>query len=178
MGATMITTDYRMGFHRAMSVAATSATQCQQLDDCGACRLCRDTCSNVESCITCQEKLNALHAQCGGPETNWFMGAFSIICPKKESQTDGQSKTYTPCQVRRHNHANSAWITVGDTIYDATPYIKSHPGGIVAILKKSGGAVDCMDDLRFHSKRAQKEWKKFKVGTLVSCCNARKDEER
>mmetsp|Transcript_23855 Transcript_23855/g.57521 ORF Transcript_23855/g.57521 Transcript_23855/m.57521 type:complete len:177 (-) Transcript_23855:70-600(-) len=142
------------------------ATTLNQLDECDACPYCRDTCENTESCVSCQKK----NLQCRGPANNsWFMDALYCICSNPHSQENRQSRTYTMCQLRRHNHANSAWILVGNTIYDATPYIRSHPGGMEAILRKSGGAVDCTEDLHFHSKRAQKEWRRFKIGTLCPC---------
>lgn len=95
------------------------------------------------------------------PEVNWFMGMLSSF------RAGDKERTYTVQELRRHNHANSAWILVGDAIYDATSYVRGHPGGMAAILKKSGGAADCSEDLRFHSRRAQRTWKKFKVGTLI-----------
>ena len=148
--------------------------------ECDACHFCNDVCE-VDSCISCQKKRNNnTHRQQEdrGADVGWLMGAFASICQNTSESQDNennrqqqqqQARTYTMCQLRRHNHANSAWILVGNTIYDATPYIKSHPGGIATILRKSGGAADCTEDLRFHSKRAQKEWRKFKVGTLCHC---------
>ena len=176
MGASTVTSDYG-GFLEAMTISSGNcyhgATPPNKLNDCDACDGCRDTCDNVESCISCQKKRNALHLRCRGPEKSWFMGALSSICPTSDPRVgvDSPSRTYTMCQLRRHNHANSAWILVGDEIYDATSYIRSHPGGMEAILKKSGGAVDCTEDLRFHSKRAQREWRKFKVGRLCHCAH-------
>ena len=148
--------------------------------ECDACHFCNDVCE-VDSCISCQKKRNNnTHRQQEdrGADVGWLMGAFASICQNTSESQDNennrqqqqqQARTYTMCQLRRHNHANSAWILVGNTIYDATPYIKSHPGGIATILRKSGGAADCTEDLRFHSKRAQKEWRKFKVATLCHC---------
>ena len=172
MGAPSIASDHGVGFHLATMPLSTPYNELDR--DCDACPCCRDTCNEVDSCISCQKKLNAMHIQCRGPEAStqnrsWFMDALSSICQSSDIIDSKQSRTFTVCQLRRHNHANSAWILVGNTIYDATPYIRSHPGGMEAILKKSGGAVDCSEDLRFHSKRAQKEWRKFKVGTLCSC---------
>jgi cytochrome b involved in lipid metabolism len=73
------------------------------------------------------------------------------------------------CQVRRHNHAESAWLVAGDTIYDVTSYMNSHPGGAKSILRKAGGVQDCSKDLLFHSKAGIKAWKKYKVGKLRDC---------
>jgi cytochrome b involved in lipid metabolism len=75
---------------------------------------------------------------------------------------------YTLTEVQTHNTLESAWITCGTTIYDVTPYITNHPGGASSILNKSGGIVDCTRDLHFHSKRAQREWKRYKVGILLT----------
>ena len=137
--------------------------------ECAACPYCSDTC-DVESCVYCQKKRNALHLEYSDPGRSWLSDALSIIRPNSDTSQDNvRTRTYTMCQLRRHNKPSSAWILVGSTIYDATPYIQSHPGGVEAILRKSGGAADCTDDLRFHSKRAQKEWRKFKVGVLVQC---------
>jgi cytochrome b involved in lipid metabolism len=136
---------------------------------CDACPCCRDTCDNANSCISCQKKQSTslmprIH------ESSNFLSLFSSICSGESPETSNSSQnTYTMCQLKRHNHADSAWILVGDTIYDATPYIRSHPGGTATILRKSGGAADCTEDMRFHSGRAQREWRKFKVGTLVAC---------
>ena len=74
---------------------------------------------------------------------------------------------YTLAEVRTHNTMESAWVLVGDTIYDVTSYVSDHPGGASSILNKSGGIVDCTTDFNFHSKRARKEWKRHKVGILL-----------
>eukprot|EP01083_Nonionella_stella_P033669 92141_1 len=180
MGASSVAPNYGLGFQQSMSMSismdgygsspTSAAHHLNEIGDCDACPHCRDTCNHVDSCMCCQKKLAGMHAQCRGPETSWFLDALSSICQSKDDlDNNGQPRTYTMCQLRRHNHADSAWILVGDTIYDATPYIRNHPGGTEAILKKSGGVVDCTEDLQFHSKRAQREWRKHKVGTLVRC---------
>ena len=176
MGAPTIASEYGLSFQKAAapicvhekSTMASTPTN-NDLDECDACHYCADTCNNIESCIPCQKKRIAMNKRRQDPaDRGWFIGALSSICP---SNNDGEQshRTYTRCQLRRHNHAESAYILVGETIYDATPYIRNHPGGMEAILKKSGGAVDCTVDLSMHSKRAQKEWRKFKVGTLCRC---------
>lgn len=69
-------------------------------------------------------------------------------------------------EVKRHNTAESAWLVAGDKIYDATEYIRIHPGGERSILRKSGGVCDCTEDFLFHSKSGQKLWQKYYVGKL------------
>ena len=120
--------------------------------ECDSCPHCADRCGN-ENCQTCSNKPN---------KTQPPSGAMFLGCSDDETY-------YTLCQIRRHNHSESAWLLVGDTIYDATEYISKHPGGQTSILKKSGGVVDCSVDFDFHSKGARRMWRKYKVGKLCSC---------
>lgn len=179
MGASSIATKYRgeyCGDQRTQFIV-TADTDSHEYE-CNACCYCNDTCE-VDSCISCEKKkLNNAHRRDRRPregtnEGSWIIEAlFNTQLNKKNIKEDSNNRperTYTMCQLRRHNHANSAWILVGNTIYDATPYIKGHPGGLETILRKTGGVTDCTEDLNFHSKRAQKEWRKFKVGNLCEC---------
>ena len=136
---------------------------------CDACPCCRDTCDNINSCLSCQKKQHAIMMKGSDETPSNLLSFFASICSGGSPENHQTQNTYTMCQLKRHNHADSAWILVGDTIYDATPYIRSHPGGMQTILRKAGGAADCTEDLQFHSGRAQKEWRRFKIGTLVAC---------
>ena len=122
-----------------------------QAEACDACPNCADRCGNV-NCQTCANKSPKT-----APPSTMFLG-----------RADDE-KYYTSCQLRRHDHAASAWLLVGDTIYDSTEYMAKHPGGMTSILKKSGGKVDCSVDFEFHSKGARKTWRKYKVGKLCPC---------
>ncbi|KAI2488881.1 cytochrome b5-like protein [Fragilaria crotonensis] len=118
---------------------------------CDSCPHCADRCS-MENCPACAKK----------PLEN------VIPCSMFLSRADDE-KYYTLCQIRRHDHAKSAWLLVGDTIYDATQYISKHPGGQMSILKKSGGKADCSVDFDFHSPGARRLWRKHRVGKLCPC---------
>ena len=119
---------------------------------CGACCHCSDTCHDA-SCVHCDQKLRRL-----GHSHSSSSGSDSL-------------QSYTMCEIQRHNTADSCWLLVGDTIYDATSYMaqNNHPGGATSILKKSGGAVDCTMDFNFHSKGGKKQWQKYRVGKLRKC---------
>ena len=117
---------------------------------CGACTYCTDMCGNA-TCVECDCKLTSLDsgstASCGSDSVRY----------------------YTMCEIRRHNTEESAWLVVGDDIYDATTYVNQHPGGKTSILKKAGGACDCTEDLRFHSKSGRRVWLKYRVGKVKRC---------
>jgi hypothetical protein len=140
----------------AESSGATTSTRTPKAPlhlSCEACSSCFSAAS-ASACGECTEKGSVrptpgLYRACGG----------------------NASGGYTLCEVRRHCTAESAWLVAGDDIYDATEYLKSdqHPGGQVSILKKAGGAVDCTEDFRFHSRGGRKMWQKYHVGKLVPC---------
>lgn len=120
------------------------------VDVCDACEFCDDCCEN-SNCDLCRTKALSLR-----------------LCSPCVTQNN-RERFYTPCQVRRHNHIGSAWLVAGDTIYDATPYLSRHPGGVESILKKAGGAQDCSRDLQFHSAQGKRMFTKYEIGKVRAC---------
>ena len=118
---------------------------------CDACPHCADVCSDP-FCRDCSSKKTAQHV-------------VSSTC----TNDDATPPTYTPCQVRRHNHASSAWLVCGTDIYDATAFLEGHPGGTTSILRRAGGVADCTEDMKMHSRDAVKMWKGSRIGTLCAC---------
>ena len=45
---------------------------------------------------------------------------------------------YTLADVAKHSSKEDVWIVVKGKVYDVTPYVEEHPGGL-AILKNAGG---------------------------------------
>ena len=45
---------------------------------------------------------------------------------------------YTLADVAKHNSQGNVWIVVKGKVYDVTPYVEEHPGGL-AILRNAGG---------------------------------------
>jgi hypothetical protein len=41
-------------------------------------------------------------------------------------------------QLKQHNTADDAWICVRGKVYNITPYLKFHPGGVDQILRGAG----------------------------------------
>lgn len=84
---------------------------------------------------------------------------------------------YTICQVRRHNTMESCWLVAGDTIYDATPFLRIHPGGTTSILRRGGGASDVTRDMQFHSAVGKQMFKKYKIGKIRPCGQSIEDKK-
>jgi cytochrome b involved in lipid metabolism len=126
---------------------------------CDACGYCDDVCEQ-SNCIACQSKSmpgSMLSSPCVSVNASTGHG----------DRFDRRS--YTMCQIRRHNHKGSAWIVAGDSIYDATPYLTTHPGGVECLLRRAGGVQDCTRDLDFHSAHGKQMFKKCLIGKVRSC---------
>ena len=135
----------------SIDLRGASSFQPLPVDACDACPDCADRCSN-ENCQSCGMKIVKTN-----PSSCMFLGRAP------------DEKYFTICQIRRHNHHQSAWLRVGDTIYDATEYISKHPGGHMSILNKAGGRLDCTEDFNFHSCGARRMWRNYKVGKVCRC---------
>lgn len=70
-------------------------------------------------------------------------------------------------EVRVHNTRRSLWIVSGNSVYDVTEVLTSHPGGEAAMLRRGGGSKDCEADYAFHSRYARREWDARKVGEVT-----------
>eukprot|EP00542_Grammatophora_oceanica_P021116 CAMPEP_0194032834 /NCGR_PEP_ID=MMETSP0009_2-20130614/5688_1 /TAXON_ID=210454 /ORGANISM="Grammatophora oceanica, Strain CCMP 410" /LENGTH=213 /DNA_ID=CAMNT_0038673389 /DNA_START=24 /DNA_END=665 /DNA_ORIENTATION=- len=129
---------------------------------CDACPHCGDRCARVD-CLSCRP---------ASPDSETDDTSVEDVgkCGFPWGDDSSQLSYYTPCQLRRHNTMESAWLLVGDTIYDATTYLRRHPGGSTSILRRAGGAVDCGQDLAFHSRKGRRMWNEYKIGKLRSCC--------
>ncbi|KAG7357534.1 cytochrome b5-like heme/steroid binding domain containing protein [Nitzschia inconspicua] len=89
-----------------------------------------------------------------------------------DTATSSMNRTlryYSRREIALHNTEGSAWIVAGDDVYDVTEYMHQHPAGKAPILKRTGGAVDCTQDLMFHSKRGQSMWReKCLIGRVTN----------
>lgn len=132
---------------------------------CDACPRCDDVCMDFQNCVACLQKLEQETLKNETHEKNKESG----VCSFGKAAQRHQPQQYTMCQVRRHNHMESAWIVVGTKIYDVTSYFSQHPGGTQSLLRRAGGQTDCSEDWHFHSKVAQKQWKRHFIGTVKKC---------
>jgi hypothetical protein len=73
---------------------------------------------------------------------------------------------FTREEVAKHNTPDSVWIVAGEKVFDATEFVRLHPAGPAAILKRAGGCVDCSRDYKFHSQGAREQWKRCQIGVL------------
>jgi len=52
-------------------------------------------------------------------------------------------------EVSQHNTQNDLWMIIKGNVYDITKYVKSHPGGVRALVKFAG--KDGTENVQYHS---------------------------
>ncbi|XP_074279515.1 nitrate reductase [NADH]-like [Silene latifolia] len=77
------------------------------------------------------------------------------------------SKMFSMSEIKKHNSAESAWIVVHGHVYDATRFLKDHPGGSDSILINAG--TDCTEEFdAIHSDKAKKMLEDYRIGELIT----------
>uniref|UniRef100_A0A915EQ05 Cytochrome b5 n=1 Tax=Ditylenchus dipsaci TaxID=166011 RepID=A0A915EQ05_9BILA len=70
-------------------------------------------------------------------------------------------------QVAEHNSNSSAWIIIGNKVYDVTKFLDEHPGGCEVLLEKAGeDRTEAFEDIG-HSTDAREMKEQFLVGEIV-----------
>ncbi len=102
------------------------------------------------------------------PETMPAKTEGKITTEKPSSKSSGEpSKKFTMEEVEKHSTENSAWIVVENRVYDATEYLKDHPGGSASIMINAG--MDATEEfLAVHSVTARKMLEDMYIGDLVT----------
>lgn len=64
--------------------------------------------------------------------------------------TGGRRRPVTMQQVRQHNTAEDGWVVLRGKVYNITPYLKYHPGGVRILAALAG--KDCTAQFnRYHA---------------------------
>ena len=181
-----LSSEVRKAVEEMPMATALTVAESPTLDDCGSTT---DTSSVISD--DPHDSMVQVHSCSVGPLSSQLSGdatygdACEFCCHHcfssdkgPSSKSNGNETYYTICQVRRHNTRESCWLVAGDTIYDATPYLKTHPGGMKSILRKGGGAVDVTRDLQFHSAVGQRMFQKYKIGKIQPCGGSGYDENK
>jgi len=91
--------------------------------------------------------------------------ALTISTTAHTSPTAGGLPRIHPSELARHNTKDDCWIAVKGKVYDVTPYIPEHPGGVGAIVNSAG--MDVTEDFEaIHSTNAWKLLEKYVIGVL------------
>lgn len=108
-----------------------------------------------------------LGRDCEGSGGNNSSGIRPRLAPVLSRRYPRKS-SYTPCEVRRRKITGACWIVSQGSVYDVTAALEDHPGGKRSVLRNAGGK-DCAEDFFFHSKAAKRQWRQYRIGSLVAC---------
>ena len=73
--------------------------------------------------------------------------------------------SFTMEEVKKHKTAESSWFVVDGKVYDATPFLRDHPGGADSIILAAG--TDATQEFEaIHSKKAWKQLEQYYIGEL------------
>jgi cytochrome b involved in lipid metabolism len=76
--------------------------------------------------------------------------------------------SYTLADVAKHKTVTDCWTTVNGGVYNLTPFVNQHPGGVENITKICGKDGTSMFTAQHGSDRdPQKELATLKIGTLA-----------
>lgn len=84
------------------------------------------------------------------------------------SASPATDKTYTLADVAKHKTENDCWTTVNGSVYDLTPFVHSHPGGVANIIKVCGiDGTSAFTAQHGDDRRPKDELVSLKIGTLT-----------
>lgn len=77
----------------------------------------------------------------------------------------GGARVISMAEVEKHDTKDSAWFVYEGRVYDATPFLKDHPGGADSILLVAG--TDATDEFNaIHSAKAKAMLTEYYIGDL------------
>ena len=94
-------------------------------------------------------------------------GARRAAAPVAPAPPPPPAKKLTAADVAAHASRTDAWIIIGKGVYDVTPYVEEHPGGVAAILKNAGGDSTAGFHGPQHPARVFDMIEDFRIGDLV-----------
>ncbi|CCW59608.1 unnamed protein product [Phytomonas sp. EM1] len=77
-------------------------------------------------------------------------------------------------EICKHNNRMSLWIVSGNSVYDVTSFLNSHPGGDAILLRCGGGSKNCAEDFALHSQFGQRQWERLKIGEISEASTTKK----
>ena len=86
---------------------------------------------------------------------------------KKLKADVNRSRKITMEEVSRHNSRETGvWFVIDGKVYDATPWLKDHPGGADVLIRSGGKDVTRVFKLTNHSSFAVEEASNYQIGVL------------
>uniref|UniRef100_A0A5S6QHR9 Cytochrome b5 n=1 Tax=Trichuris muris TaxID=70415 RepID=A0A5S6QHR9_TRIMR len=76
-------------------------------------------------------------------------------------------RKFTRSEVKEHNAKSSTWLVIENKVYDVTPFLDEHPGGIEVLLEHAGrDATEGFEDAG-HSNDAKEIREQYLIGEVI-----------
>uniref|UniRef100_A0A0K0E292 Cytochrome b5 heme-binding domain-containing protein n=1 Tax=Strongyloides stercoralis TaxID=6248 RepID=A0A0K0E292_STRER len=75
-------------------------------------------------------------------------------------------KYFTRNEVSDHSSVDDIWMIIHDNVYDLTPFLEHHPGGMDILLEYAGMDATLYFENKGHSISAWKMLEAYKIGKL------------
>ncbi|XP_052132992.1 uncharacterized protein LOC113215991 [Frankliniella occidentalis] len=85
---------------------------------------------------------------------------------ERTTMEDGGQRVIPLSVVSLHDSPGDCWVVVYDRVYDITPMLHEHPGGMEILLENAGRDVSLAFQGVGHSRAALAALKAFQVGVL------------
>ena len=86
----------------------------------------------------------------------------------KKTTLVNRERPITMEEVQQHTTPeNGIWFVIDGKVYDATPWLKDHPGGPEILIKSSGKDVSRVFKITNHSSFAVEEASNYQIGVLA-----------
>lgn len=79
--------------------------------------------------------------------------AFASHAPMSQPENSAPEREIEMDEVKQHNKDNDCWVVINGAVYDATPFLDSHPGG-PSIITDLAGAQAAASPARLRSLRS------------------------
>jgi len=81
-------------------------------------------------------------------------------------ETIKQHRRFTKEEISNHCSTYSCWVIIRDKVYDVTPFIREHPGGMDVLLENAGIDATASFEASGHSADARSLMRKYYIGDV------------
>jgi len=75
----------------------------------------------------------------------------------KQPEPARELKEYSLEEVARHDKPDDCWIIINNKVYDVTPFVSQHPGGVAVLRNVGKDSTEGFDKIGAHKKKAKPE---------------------
>ena len=84
-----------------------------------------------------------------------------------QNDTKHLKTTYSKAEILKHNKVNDCWIIVENLVFDISPFIAAHPGGVDVLMSRAGEDATSFFMMKHgNNEKVIKMLKRYQIGAL------------